>query len=546
MTRGDFTVSFNGEIYNYREIRQSLIHKGYKFKSTADTEVIVNAYAEFGIDCFNILKGMFTFVLLDENINKVYLVRDSVGIKPLYIYQNDKSLYANSEIRGLKSFFDVDLAVSKQDIFEFFNTGFLYEPSTGFKHIRKLLPGHYLTLDMFSGQSETAKFSNLSSCIEGVSLHDKIANAIQKQQLADVPVGVFFSGGADSTILASLAKDVNLLFAKYDKDLISDVDYKYSSLISQHLDAKLNTIFIEASASRPTDILKAFYFVADNTEELMSDYTFWSTYRLSKAAREQGYKVMLSGMGGDEVFAGYPRYLVVKYHHFIRLAAPFLRLMNYFKLVPESFGKRFDRLLSYVNESNWAVGYSRLLGYFSTTELMALFHDFNSLSDSYENKLDVIKDAYVGDNDRVKLAQHFDSSGFLAHNLSIADKASMLASIELRVPLLDEHVFVDGMSAKSSDLIVGTSLKTPLKRLLASLIPKKLIDRPKTGFNPPLDGLIQALGISVIIDELASLSTVFDISIVNQIVAIHFSGEKNNTYKIWQLLYFARWLKTNS
>jgi asparagine synthase (glutamine-hydrolysing) len=177
---------------------------------------------------------------------------------------------------------------------------------------------------------------------------------------------------------------------------------------------------------------------------------------------------------------------------------------------------------------------------------MSLFQDFNSLSDSYESKLDVIKDAYVGDNDRVKLAQHFDSSGFLAHNLSIADKASMLASIELRVPLLDEHVFVDGLSAKSSDLIVGSSLKTPLKRLLASLIPKKFIDRPKTGFNPPLDGLIQVLGISVIIDELASLSTVFDISIVNQIVAIHFSGEKNNTYKIWQLLYFARWLKTNS
>jgi asparagine synthase (glutamine-hydrolysing) len=468
-----------------------------------------------------------------------------VGIKPLYLYQSDDSLYASSEIKGLKIFPEVDQTISKQDIFEFFNTGFLYEPSTGFEHIKKLPPGHYLELDLVDGSIVIEEFSAPINPDDRSDLEQKLAKAIKMQRLADVPVGIFFSGGADSSILACLANDTNLLFAGYDKDPSSDLDSKYATLISEHLSANLTTVRIEGSSTQVSDILNSFYFVADNTEELISDYTFWSTYLLSKAARESGYTVMLSGMGGDEVFAGYPRYLVVRYHSLIKCLAPIFKLLNYASLVPNSLSKKFDRLLSYLEEQDWPLGYSRLLGYFSEEELRKLFTNFDDLNEVYKEKLDFIDQRCVG-GDRVKKAQHFDASGFLAHNLAVADKASMLASIELRVPLLDESVYAHGLNSKSRVLIPLLSLKKPLKRLLYSLLPKKLIDRPKTGFNPPLDGLIQSLGSLVILSELESLTKVFGLKPVEDIVKAHFLGSANNTYKIWQLLYFSRWLKTNS
>ena len=545
MRRHEVVISFNGEIYNYKEIRLGLIERGYRFESSTDTEVILYAYIEYGVDCFKMLEGMFAFVIIDEKVEKIYIVRDVVGIKPIYVYQGETGLYACSEIKGLKCFSNVVTTVSMQDTFEFFNTGFLYEPSTGYEYIRKLLPGHYIEFEMDTGHSTTGRFANISDYSKDWPLRNTVLGAVERQKLADVPVGIFFSGGADSSLLACLAGDVDLLFAKYDKADSSDVDFKYSALIAKHLGSPLSAVEIESAGSTASEIMSTFYFVADNTEELISDYTFWSTYLLSKSARSNGFKVMLSGMGGDEGFAGYPRYLVVKFHRLIKVLGPFLKLIKFVNFVPKSLGKRFDRLLSYINEKNWAVGYSRLLGYFSREELCVLFNDFESLNTRYEFKLDGIRDSYSGPSERVKLAQHYDSTGFLAHNLAIADKASMLASIELRVPLLDERVYSAGLAEPGSSLVVGISLKKPLRRLLSSLLPKRLVDRPKTGFNPPLDGLIDSLGEPIIKDELASLAAIFDLVVLNEIVTSHFAGLENNTYKIWQLLYFSRWLKTN-
>jgi asparagine synthase (glutamine-hydrolysing) len=544
MKHGDLRIIFNGEIYNFKEIRQELVRLGHKFNTGTDTEVILKSYEEYGVKCLPKFRGMFAFIIFDEAHNKVFLARDTVGIKPLYIFQDKKSIYASSEIKGLKVFPEVDQSISKQDIFEFFNTGFLYEPNTGFQNIKKLLPGHYMEIDLLNWNTTISEFSHLINPDSFLSLEENIANAVESQQLADVPVGVFFSGGADSTILAYYANDTNLLFAGYDKDPVSDLDRKYATAISNHLNAKLTTVAIEGSSSKTSKILSRFYFVADNTEELISDYTFWPTYLLSKAARESGFKVMLSGMGGDEVFAGYPRYLVVKYHNLIKLMAPILVFFKYISLVPNSFAKKFDRLLSYIKEKHWAIGYSRLLGYFSRAELLELFTEFDSMNEIYKKKLNTIEDRFMG-SDRLKKAQHFDTLGCLQHNLSVADKASMLASIELRVPLLDERVFANGKNAKSCMLIPLVSLKTPLKNLLISLLPKKLIDRPKTGFNPPLDELINSLGPKIIMSELGGLSKIFDLQPIENIVSAHFQGAANNTYKIWQLLYFSRWLKTN-
>jgi len=545
LSRLGATISYNGEIYNYIEIRQDLECRGYSFKSNTDTEVILIAYIEYGIACFNMFKGMFAFVILDHERNKVHIVRDTVGIKPIYIYRENSALFASSEIRGLKSLSIVDTKISEHDIFEFFNNGFLYEPATGFQNIKKLLPGHYLTLDLESNILEFTKFSDIFNFKSDISLYEKISQSVELQQNADVPAGVFFSGGLDSSIIAAFSKNLSLFFINHDNSPHAKFDLKYSTLISKFLNLDLTTESIKNTEITTKEMLQSFHFVADNTEELISDYTFWSTYKLSKSAKLHGYTVMLSGMGGDEGYAGYPRYLILKNHNLIIFFAPIFKLMNYFKLIPKSLSKKFERLLSYIDEKNWAIGYSRLLGYFSTSDLKSLFKRFDILNPVFIKKLDSIKDSYKGENDKVKIAQHYDLTGFLSHNLTVADKASMLASIELRVPFLDECILCHGLGSKSKKLIFGKKLKYPLRKILLSLLPRKLVDRPKTGFNPPLDGIINSIGQAEILKELESLSEILDIHTIKQIVNTHFSGKNNHTYKIWQLMYFSRWMRNN-
>ena len=539
-------ISYNGEVYNHRILRDLLLVKGYETQGHSDTEVVSLLYTEFGAASFAMLKGMFAFVLLDERIKKLFVVRDRLGIKPLYLSQSSMGLFASSEIRSLKAFSAVNREVDRNDVFEFFNQGFLYEPSTGYSEIKKLIPGHYLAFDLTNGNEKLVDFRRPNAFHLPEKLADKINASIEQQVVSDVPLGTFFSGGIDSSIIASYADDNDLFFAKYDSDAISDVDLTFSKKISTFLKKPLMVSEISSAHQTVDELMATVDFVAENTEELISDYTFWATYQLSMAARLKGYKVMLSGMGGDEVFAGYPRYSVLKKHRMIKSLRPLLKLCLNLRIFPKKLDKKFERLVSYSSEQHWPTAYSRLLGYFSRADLSAFFIDIDKLDHHYRLKLNMIAQTFKGKpNDKVKLAQFFDLSGFLSHNLMVSDKASMLASIELRVPLLDEFIVAHGLSLSTAELLKGGELKHPLKKLLATIVPKKLTDRPKTGFNPPLDGLINRIGMQRLKDEMIHAKKFIKMDGLDSLLEQHFSGAANNTYKLWQLLYFSRWLKLN-
>ncbi|KAB0498499.1 asparagine synthase (glutamine-hydrolyzing) [Pseudomonas moorei] len=537
------SIIFNGEVFNHHELRDDLVKKGYSFNGTSDTEVILKLYVEYKEHSFKKLQGMFSLVILDENARKFFLVRDVVGIKPVYYYSNTNGFYACSEIRGLKSYSEVVNEIDDNDVFEFFNNGFLYEPNTGYKKIKKVQPGTYIEFDMATGSSTTVRYQNIINFNTHQSVAETIESAVTRQLEADVPVGVFFSGGADSSILANYTGDADLFFAKYEETEDSAIDVQFSADIAKHLGKKLKITEILESND---NLLESIDFVAENTEELVSDYTFWATYRLSAEARKSGYTVMLSGMGGDEAFAGYPRYKVLKHHQLIRSVYPLLKSLLKLKLFPKKLDKKFERLVSYAQESYWPLAYSRMLGYFSKQELNQFFSNYRELEKTYRQRLDNVLAQYDGDvNDKVKCAQHFDMTGFLSHNLGVSDKASMLASIELRVPLLDERVVANGFATTSADLLKDGAPKAPLKALLKSLLPAALVNRPKTGFNPPLDGIILRLGADRLMSEFQRIYKFLNREEVERLVKSHFSGAANNTYKLWQLLYFERWLKFN-
>lgn len=536
-------LSYNGEVYNHKHLRVLLEGKGYSFRGHSDTEIISLLYTEFGNAAFSMLKGMFAFVIIDQKKQKVMMVRDRIGIKPLYIYLEDTQVFASSEIRGLKAFSAVPRDIDGHDVFEFFNQGFLYEPSTGYVSIKKLKPGHYLEIDLSNGVKQEVGFQTADDYHSTAGLKDVIKFAVEQQLVADVPLGTFFSGGVDSSIIASFTEKNDLFFAKYTKDDPAEGDFTFSKKISSFLEKPLTVSDISLADKNADEIMQTVDFVARNTEELISDYTFWATYQLSRSAREKGYKVMLSGMGADEIFAGYPRYSVLKRHHWMKAMRPVLRGLLRFKFVPKKWDKKFDRLISYTAEKHWPTAYSRLLGYFSREELNVLFGDSDPLNAHYQSKLDTIAQSFTGNvKDKVKLAQYFDLTGFLSHNLMVADKASMLASLELRVPLLDESVVSHGLTLPSKTLLKRGQLKHPLKSLLKRLIPQALVQRPKTGFNPPLEGLINTLGMDRLKREMIPAGTYINLKAVDALLTQHFSGEANNVYKLWQLLYFSRWI----
>ena len=542
------SIIFNGEIYNHESLRTFLKSRGYSFEGNSDTEVILNLYAEHGVKSFSMLRGMFAIVILDRKTGVLNIVRDAVGIKPIYITKNDEGIFGCSEIKGLKELASSEFEIDTGDIYEFFNNGFLYEPSTGFKDVIKILPGELLTVELATGECSYKKLMPISSYMNESNFETKLKKSIASQLVADVPLGVFFSGGTDSSILASYAEDSDLFFAEYATDPSSDIDKQYSKLIAEYLDKKMVIHNFDDSNIKAETLLDQVSFVAKNTEELISDYTFWSTYHLSKAARESGYKVMLSGMGGDEAFAGYPRYHVLQKHKIFKFFGPILKLLLRFGLFPKSLNKKFARLVSYIYEKNWPIAYSRLLGFFSREELNKLFgKNEENLYADYSKKLNDILDEFDGDaNDKVKAGQFLDRFGFLSHNLMVSDKASMLASIELRVPLLDEAIVSEGIFEKSSNLIDSRNTKKPLKSALSNFIPKRLIERPKTGFNPPLDALVNKLGKKRLSLELSEINRFISSEFATQLVDEHFSGARNNSYKIWQLLYFKFWLENQS
>lgn len=545
---GRCVIVYNGEIYNFSALRAELSSAGHAFRTHSDTEVLLNAYRQWGTDCLRRFEGMFAFALADLDRNRVLMARDPLGIKPLYYAHepHEGRLVFGSEARALPALLGRPLRPDPDLFAEFLLNGFLYEPATGLLGISKIAPGCFAEFELESGKLVHSRFYDplgASATAGANALEPLLRESMQLQCVADVPIGLFFSGGTDSTALAATApRSLAALYVEYGEQE-SASDTRYALEVARQLELELSTIRHRPEDAGPGAILDAFARVARGTEEPISDYTYIASEAITEHARERGFKVMLSGMGGDELFAGYPRHLLARHRGVARGARGLLSLAGRLLASWPAWAKKSERLVRFVRETDFATAYTSLVGYFSADEVDALLGRRDSSSTFRERLAKLLEP--TGHRSPLKQAMLLDRYGFLAHNLTVTDRSSMAHGVEVRVPLLTRDLAALGLALPDRDLIRGTRAKLPLKRVVESRLPPRLVHRPKVGFNPPLDGKIRALGAGLVNERLSNgpFAGVASVDFARTVVDAHFAGRANNTYKIWQMLYFDEWLR---
>lgn len=550
---GQYILIYNGEIYNYLELKAELEGLGVCFRTHSDTEVLLQAYIEWGEVAFNRLEGMYAFVIYDKKQNKIHILRDPLGIKPLYISHDEGAceLLVASEIKVLQAL-GIKPKVDRSEVIEFLLNNWLYEPDTGFSNIKKVLPGGAFIYNLFEHSLEQKQLFNiLKKSSEDQLIDTLILSEVNQQLRSDVKLGTFFSGGNDSSLIAALVSggggNVDCLFSRYAEHDITESgivdDYPYAKKIAENLGLPLTVLDFNFK-NYGKDIAEIAKKLALGNEELNGDYTYLSSFLVSKHASEIGFKVMLSGMGADEIFGGYPRYLLLRYFCFLKVSIPFFC----FFLRPllknkKSFSKKYYRLKSFFSDAgrNFVLHYSNLLGFFSFSEIKENLNDPANLTEVL-SKFDSLNKKIEGLS-MLKKALYLDSIGFLSHNFIVADKSSMKNSVELRVPLASPRLFNVLFHLPDNKLIRLGNTKYIIKKMLQRFLKKSDIYRKKTGFNPPLDSILIEYGEDNLKDLLIdNLSVYLKQPYLLSLIKEHFSRKKNNTYKLLQLIYLSQWL----
>ena len=552
---GNYVLIFNGEIYNYEELKEKHLSTE-QLHTTSDTEVLLLLLIKFGTKILNDLDGMFSFCFYDKTKQEVLVARDQLGIKPLYYTFENGQLILASELKPVLSLMEGAPKVSNVALYEFMRNSFVYEPETGFESVLKLESGHFFKIDIRKRvKPKTIKywspidpalnknFSLLPSLNN--DLNTLVNESVELQQKSDVPVGLFFSGGVDSTILLtklSNNNNVDILSVKHAEGAAKNSgatdDFYYASKIANILSKKLKPVEFSPVVNG-AEFLKEVERAAIGVEELVSDFTYSVSKKLSLEARMNNSVVMLSGMGADEIFAGYEKYRLLKYPRLHRLVLFFIKpILKRNK----KFSKKFDRLLAYFNSNNFGQSYTNLLGYFNADETRLLFDRNLNLENDYLSKLDKFAPCEMSP---LRKAMLLDLKGFLQHNFTVGDKSSMAASIELRVPLATKKLMEESFRTPESELINLKTTKVSLRKLLKNYVPRKYLERKKAGFHPPMDTIINQIGKQEI-EKVFMENKLYDLlpkDFCLSVTEFHFSKERNNTYQIFQLLFLSYWYK---
>lgn len=478
-------VILNGEIYNYQELTERLKANGHQFYTNSDTEVLVHLYEEDGIGMLSRLRGMFAFALWEEKTGRLYLVRDRLGIKPLYYAVKDKMIGFASEIKPMLRLPFVSKTLSEKALRDFLNYGYVVAPDTMFQDIYKLEPGHYLIIESekiinkeYWDCSERHYITDTTEKIEQ-KVRELLEESVRLHMRSDVPVGVFLSGGIDSGLIAAMAAKTTEQIETYTirfEDAAFD-ESEMAVKVAEKYRTKHHCYTV--SSDRIKELFPKMMWAFD---EPLGDSGILPNYIINELAVNDGIKVVLTGAGGDELFAGYSYYLENAREQRLRKYIWPVKKIAYGLngIYPEvsrklirSVSYETDRYLHYIGHKTiWGDGVLKRLLSISVEE------------PSYTTRR--IYDRCNGDE--LNRCLYTDIKTYLCDDLlCLADRASMIHSVEGRVPFLDHKLVEYAMDIPDSVKLLQGSRKGLLKKVAEQFLPKELIDLPKQGFNAPIN-----------------------------------------------------------
>jgi len=548
-------IIFNGEIYNFLEQREILIKKGYKFKTATDTEVILHLYEEYGVDCLEYLRGMFAFAIWDDNKQQLFCARDRFGIKPFYYYKDHEKFVFGSEIKAILKGKGINKTLSNDALDSYFTLGYIGSDLSIYQNIKKLQPGHYLTLSLKNNSVEINKYWEVcfdpdysKSETQWVEeIEDCFSETTKLHMISDVPLGAFLSGGIDSSsVVAMMAKNSNLPIKTFSIGFKEQKfnELEYARAVVEKYNCEHHEQIVEPESISLLPKLVTFY------DEPYADSSAIPTYYVSKFARDH-VTVVLSGDGGDELFAGYDIYRYFKNVHGYSSSFPgFNRLFwgSIHNMIPQKVaGKGLTYYLS--KDRDLLAAYLTIWTKKERQELILDHYAVNGNASGSE----LFKAGILGENkhyDFITNQQYLDIKSYMVdHILTKVDRASMTNSLEVRVPMLD-HKFAElSFRIPSSLKMNGRDQKYIFKKTLSPHLPGSVLNHAKQGFSVPLSVWFKDDLKMYIQDTLFSqnplLSTFLDKNYVRKIVRDNQKGMRDFSAKIWSLLFFEEWLRQN-
>lgn len=561
---GNTVLVFNGEIYNHWEIRKVLEGKGVIFKSTSDTETVLEGYLMFGTQVFEMLNGIFALCIYDLLTEKVVLIRDRFGVKPLYYSFVDNIFQFSSELKAL------DFITHELDFESIANyIKFLWSPGKGTPsmQIKKMLPGEYMTISNENGKIniksefiQTKKFDGTRLVAAEEDLVDKLdsllVQSVTRQLLSDVPVGFFLSGGLDSSLLVAIARKlqpssdiqcftIDTTTFSQSEGFSNDLDF--ARLVANHLSVKLEVVTSEV------DIARDFDRMIWHLDEPQADPASFNVLNISKRASDMGFKVLISGAGGDDVFSGFRRHQMLQYEatiskmphfilkaigncsSFIKANTPNKRRVK--KLLDTLKKPKTDRMFSYFDWLDW-----KMVKDLFKSDIKEKLNNLDEYC-FFRAKINQISKEYNPLNQMLYLEM---TSFLVDHNFNYTDKMGMAVGVEIRVPFLDNDLVDFSYTIPPELKLKNNVTKYILKKVAERYLPKEVIYRSKAGFGAPVRKWITT-DLQPMIEERLSHERlekrgIFDSKKVWELIEANKAGKIDVSYSIWSLLAIESWL----
>lgn len=563
-------IVFNGEIYNFRELRRALVAEGVSFHSGTDTEVLLNLYLKYGDQALHRLNGMFAFAIWDTRDQSLLLARDGIGVKPLYYAETSAGFIFASELKALLCSAAVERTLDYGAMRHYLAYLWCPAPGTMLREVKKLEPGDALRVRAGDVVSRWTHYKlPFDQPIQPMSIHDAstavrehVQQAVRRQLVADVPVGAMLSGGLDSSAIVASARSqgesldcftIGFRDNAFEREGTVD-DLPYARRVASHLDLDLHTVYV-----KPNAIVDEVERMVHALDEPQADFAALHVFFICRLAREHGIKVLLSGTGGDDIFSGYRRHralLAEKWWGW--LPTPVrqgLRLLT--SHLPSSFAasRRIAKAFAYADLD----GDARLASYFRWSDaaiaesLWAEPPQSAALPASQsartaEPLLRSLEDL-PGDTELLNRMLYLDCRHFLPdHNLNYFDKMSMATGVEVRVPLLDPDLVSLAARLPTACKHHGGAGKRAFKDAMTPLLPREVIRRPKSGFGTPVRRWLHNELQPLVDDTLSAAAIarrgVFDATAVQRLIALDRAGRLDAAFTLMALVCVELWCRT--